>query len=69
MVAKPALDFAFHKLAHSSLHFFGHRVSRIGHLFHKHPVILDGAMLILLVAFSAVTEHEGGESHEGHSAE
>ena len=63
MVAKPAIDFAFHKVAHSGLHLFGHRVNRIGHLFHKHPVVLDGAMLILLVAFGAVTEgHEAGHA-------
>jgi len=56
-------DFAFHKLRISGLHLIGHRVNRIGHYFTSIPVVLDGAMLILLVVFSAVTEgHEGRES-------
>jgi hypothetical protein len=70
LVIKTAIDLAVHKASHAGIHEIYSRVHRIHHLIHKRGWLVDIAMLMVMTVFGAMTEgHEGGESHESHSAD
>jgi hypothetical protein len=68
-LAKEIITHCYHKtVQHVAAHTVAHRFHFVEHFLKKYPLAIDAVAILAMLAFGAVTEHEGGESHEGHAA-
>ena|ERR1700730_4946090 len=66
-LAKEIITHCYHKAVHHvAAHTVAHRFHFLGHFLKKYPIAIDGIVILAMLGFGAVTEHEG--SHESHEA-
>jgi hypothetical protein len=68
-LVKEIITHCYHKAVHAGIHLGSHKVHCVGHCLKKYPVVIDAVVILAMLAFGALTEQEGGESHESHLAE
>ena len=63
---KEVITHCYHKTVHHvAAHTVAHRFHFVGHFLKKYPLAIDVVVILAMLAFDALTEHEGGhESHE-----
>jgi len=65
-LAKEVITHVYHRTVHAGIHFGSHKFHAVGHCLKKYPVVIDGIVILAMLAFGAVTE--GHDSHEGPAA-
>ena len=67
-LVKEIITHCYHRTVHAGIHLGSHKLHFVGHFLKRYPIAVDGIVILAMLGFGAVTEHEGGESHEGHVA-
>jgi hypothetical protein len=62
---KESITHCYHRTVHAGIHLGFHKLHFVGHFLKKYPLAIDVVVILAMLAFDALTEHEGGhESHE-----